>query len=77
MTGSKRGKILGVDASDESQNIRAHVPMASVLNYAPELRSLTGGRGNFVMEFAYYDDVPEHITQKIIERVKQEKEQKE
>lgn len=74
---SKRGKILGVDASDDSQNIRAHVPMASVLNYAPELRSLTGGRGNFVMEFAYYDDVPEHITQKIIERVKQEKEQKE
>ncbi|MGV7220207.1 MAG: elongation factor G [Nitrospinales bacterium] len=65
---SKRGKILGVDAQDDTQSIRAHAPMASVLNYAPELRSMTGGRGNFIMEFAYYDDVPEHITQKIIEQ---------
>lgn len=74
---SKRGKILGVNAEGDSQNISAHAPMASVLNYAPELRAITGGRGNFVMEFAYYDDVPEHITQKIIEKVNLEKEQKE
>ena len=74
---SKRGKILGVDAQDDTQNIRAHAPMASVLNYAPELRAMTGGRGNFVMEFSSYDDVPEHITQKIIEQTKLEKEHKE
>lgn len=73
---SKRGKILGVDASDDTQSIRTHVPMASVFNYAPELRSMTSGRGNFVMEYAYYDDVPEHITQKIVEQAQQEKEQK-
>lgn len=67
---SKRGKILGVDANDDNQNIRAHVPMASILNYAPELRALTSGRGIFVMEFDHYDVVPEHLTAKIIEEAK-------
>lgn len=64
---SKRGKILGVDASDDQQSVRAHVPMASILNYAPELRALTSGRGIFVMEYDHYDIVPEHLTAKIIE----------
>ena len=69
---SKRGKILGVDANDDNQTIRAHVPMASILNYAPELRALTSGRGIFVMEYDHYDIVPEHLTVKIIEEAKQE-----
>ena len=69
---SKRGKILGVDANDDNQSVRAHVPMASILNYAPELRALTGGRGVFVMEFDHYDVVPEHLTAKIIEESKKE-----
>ena len=69
---SKRGKILGVDANEDNQNIRAHVPMASILNYAPELRALTSGRGIFVMEFDHYDIVPEHLTAKIIEEAKKE-----
>ncbi len=64
---SKRGKVLGVEADEDTQNIRAHVPMASLLNYAPELRAITGGRGEFEMEFDHYDDVPEHIASKIIE----------
>jgi len=71
---AKRGKIMGVDASDEDQTIRAHVPMSSILNYAPELRALTGGRGVFVMEFDHYDEVPEHLAQKIIEEAKAEQE---
>jgi len=69
---SKRGKILGVDANDDNQNIRAHVPMASILNYAPELRALTSGRGVFVMEFDHYDVVPEHLMSKIVEESKKE-----
>ena len=69
---SKRGKILGVDANDDNQNVRAHVPMASILNYAPELRALTSGRGVFVMEFDHYDVVPEHLIAKIIEVTKKE-----
>jgi len=69
---SKRGKILGVDANDDNQNVRAHVPMASILNYAPELRALTSGRGIFVMEFDHYDIVPEHLISKIVEEAKKE-----
>lgn len=69
---SKRGKILGVDADGDNQSIRTHVPMASILNYAPELRALTSGRGMFVMEFDHYDVVPEHLTAKIIEETKKE-----
>lgn len=64
---AKRGKVLGVEAGEDTQGIRAHVPMASLLNYAPELRAITGGRGEFEMEFDHYDDVPEHIASKIIE----------
>ncbi len=67
---AKRGKILGVDANDDNQNIRAHVPMSSILNYAQELRALTSGRGVFVMEFDHYDVVPEHLTSKIVEEAK-------
>ena len=74
---SKRGKILGVDANDDNQNVRAHVPMASILNYAPELRALTSGRGIFVMEFDHYDVVPEHLTAKIIEEAKKETKEEE
>jgi len=69
---SKRGKILGVDANDDNQNVRAHVAMASILNYAQELRALTSGRGIFVMEFDHYDVVPDHLTSKIIEEAKKE-----
>ena len=69
---SKRGKILGVDANDDNQNVRAHVAMASILNYAQELRALTSGRGIFVMEYDHYDVVPDHLTAKIIEEAKKE-----
>ncbi|GJL79959.1 MAG: elongation factor G [Nitrospinaceae bacterium] len=65
---SKRGKIQGIDADDDMQTIRVHVPMAEILNYAADLRSLTSGRGMFVMEFDHYDDVPEHLSKKIIEQ---------
>jgi elongation factor G len=69
---SKRGKIQGIDADDENQTIRVHVPMAEILNYAADLRSITSGRGVFVMEFHHYDDVPEHLAKKIIEQANTE-----
>lgn len=71
---SKRGKILGIDANGDNQNIRAQVPMAAVLNYAPDLTSMTGGRGFFAMEFSHYEDVPEHIASKIVEQANKDKE---
>ena len=64
---SRRGKVLGVDSEARRQQIiRALVPMAEVLRYAPELRSMTSGRGSFSMEFARYDEVPPHLAEKVI-----------
>ena len=71
---SKRGKIQGIDADADSQNIRALVPMDEVLNYAADLRSMTSGRGVFVMAFDHYDDVPEHLAQKIIAQANTDRE---
>jgi elongation factor G len=46
--------------------IKAEVPMAEVLDYAPDLRAITGGRGDYTMDFLRYDEVPSHIAQKVI-----------
>ncbi len=69
---SKRGKIQGIDAEGDTQTIRVHIPMSEVLNYVADLRSMTSGRGMFVMEFDHYDDVPEHLSKKIIEEANKE-----
>ncbi len=62
----RRGRVLGVEAQGKLQVITAHVPMAEVLLYAPDLISKTGGRGSFDMEFAHYEEVPPHLAEKII-----------
>ena len=64
---SKRGKVLGIDAEDNHQNISAEVPMSEVLNYSADLNSMTSGKGIFTMEFDHYEDVPEHLKVNIIE----------
>ena len=64
---SRRGKVIGVEPQANSQVIRAEVPMAEVLRYAPELRSMTSDRGMFSMEFSKYEEVPSHQTAKILE----------
>ncbi len=64
---SRRGKVLGAEPKGSGQQvIRAHVPMAEVLRYAPDLRSMTQGRGDFEMELARYEEVPGHIAERII-----------
>ena len=72
---SRRGKVNGVEPMANSQLIKAQVPMSEVLKYAPDLRSMTGGRGMFTMEFSHYDEVPSHLTAKIVEAAKIEKEE--
>jgi elongation factor G len=71
---ARRGKIMGVEAKGHNQVVRAVVPMAEMLKYAPDLRSMTGGRGTFTMEFSHYEEVPAHIGQKVIEAASKEKE---
>ncbi len=71
---SRRGRVLGMDNKGKNQVISANVPMSEFLTYAPDLRSMTGGRGIFTMEFSHYDEVPSQIAQKIVEEVKAQKE---
>lgn len=62
----RRGRVLGMEAQGKIQAISAHVPMSEVLMYAPDLTSMTGGRGTFDMEFSHYEEVPPHLAEKII-----------
>jgi len=66
----RRGRVLGVDPQGSNQVVKVTVPMAEVLKYAPELRSMTSDRGLFTMEFSHYDEVPSHLTAKIIAETK-------
>ncbi len=70
---SRRGKVLGVDPKPPNQVIRAEVPMAEVLKYAPDLRSMTSGRGDFHMSFAHYEEVPPHLSEKVIKDVREQR----
>ena len=70
----RRGKVLGMDNAGKNQIINAQVPMAEFLSYASDLRSMTGGRGMFTMEFSHYDEVPAQIIDKIIEEANKAKE---
>jgi elongation factor G len=71
---SRRGRVLGMENAGKNQIINAQVPMAEFQTYAPDLRSMTGGRGIYRMEFSHYDEVPAHIGQKIIEAAAKAKE---
>ncbi len=62
----RRGRVLGMGARGKTQAISANVPMSEVLMYAPDLTSMTGGRGTFDMEFSHYEEVPPHLAEKII-----------
>jgi len=70
----RRGRPLGMEPNGNMTEIKAEVPMAEMLNYAPDLRSITGGRGEYTMEFARYEEVPAHLAQKVISAAGQEEE---
>ncbi|HUI08081.1 MAG TPA: elongation factor G [Verrucomicrobiae bacterium] len=62
----RRGRIMGVEPADGLQCIKAQVPQAELFKYASELRSMTGGRASFEMDFSHYEQVPQHVAQKVI-----------
>jgi len=70
----RRGRVLGMDSAGKNQVINANVPMSEFLTYAPDLRSMTGGRGIYTMEFSHYDEVPAQLVDKIIAEVTAEQE---
>lgn len=72
---SKRGRILGLEPRGSLQAIKAQVPMAELLKYAIDLRSLTQGRGSFTMDFDHYEEVPTRTAEEVAIRIREEKEQ--
>lgn len=71
---SRRGAVSGYETKGKNTIIRATVPMAEVLRYEPDLRSMTSGKGNFIAEFSHFQEVPHEGQQKIIEASQKEKE---
>jgi elongation factor G len=71
---SRRGRLHGMEPKGGMTTIKAEVPMAEVLTYNQALVSLTGGRGDYHMQFLRYEEVPAHIAQKLIETAKKDKE---
>ncbi|MGD0290644.1 MAG: elongation factor G [Candidatus Binataceae bacterium] len=71
---SRRGRVLGMETKGHAQVIKALVPMAEILKYAPDLRSLTSGRGSFEARFHHYDEVPAPIAEKVIKEKKEAQE---
>ncbi len=69
---SRRGRPQGMEPSGAMTEIKAEAPMSEMLSYAPDLRSITGGQGDYTLEFLRYEEVPSHLAQKIIAQATQE-----
>jgi elongation factor G len=63
---SRRGRPQGMEPVGSMTEIKAEVPMAEMLSYAPDLRSITGGQGEYTMEFVRYEELPGHLAGKVI-----------
>ena len=63
---TRRGRILGMAAEGSTSLVSAHVPMAEVQGYSPELNSLTGGRGTFDLKFDHYASLPANLTDRVL-----------
>jgi elongation factor G len=71
---SRRGRPLGMEPKGSVTEIQAEVPMAEMLDYAPDLRAITGGQGEYSMDLARYEEVPGHVAQQVVQQAQQEKE---
>jgi elongation factor G len=67
---SRRGRPQGMEPSAGMTEVKAEVPMAEMLSYAPDLRAITGGQGDYTMEFLRYEEVPGHLAQRVVEQAK-------
>ena len=64
---SRRGRVQGMEPGAGQTVVKAQVPLAEMLTYSQTLRSITGGRGDFHMEYSHYDEVPRQVQEKIIQ----------
>ncbi|MCW3026248.1 MAG: translation elongation factor [Solirubrobacterales bacterium] len=70
---SRRGRPQGMEPVGAMTEIKAEVPMAEMLTYAPDLRSITQGQGDYTLEFLRYEEVPGHLAQKVVEQATEER----
>jgi elongation factor G len=71
---SRRGRPLGMEPAGTMTEVKAEVPMAEMLTYAPDLRAITGGQGEYTMELARYEEVPTHLAQKVVSEAREDPE---
>jgi elongation factor G len=70
---SRRGHPLGMEPEGAMTQIKAEVPMSEMLSYAPDLRSITGGQGDYTLEFLRYEEVPGQLAQKLVAQASRER----
>ncbi len=73
---AKRGRVLDMSGTGSTQVIKAQVPLAEMSGYTSEIRSITSGKGSYVMAFSHYEVVPSNLAEKIIEERRKEREAK-
>jgi len=71
---SRRGRPLGTEGMGGMTDVKAEVPMSEMLTYAPDLRSMTSGQGEYTLEFLRYEEIPSHLAQKVAEKAREEAE---
>jgi elongation factor G len=71
---TKRAHVHGMEPNSGSTTITAEIPQAEILRYATDLRALTQGRGSYTMHFSHYQEVPAHVAQGLVEKLKAEHE---
>ncbi len=69
---SRRGRVLGMDKAGSNQVIKGQVPLSEILSYAPDLTSITSGRGTFAFEISHYEELPAHLKEKVIAEANKE-----
>jgi elongation factor G len=69
---SRRGRPLGMEPKGAVTEVKAEVPMSEMLSYAPDLRAITGGQGEYSMELARYEEVPAHVAQQVVQEAQRE-----
>src|SRR5262245_40115853 len=71
---SRRGRPLGTESVAGMIEVKAEVPMSEMLSYAPDLRALTGGQGEYTLDFLRYEEIPAHLAQKVADKAREEAE---
>ena len=72
---SRRGRVQGMDTVGVKSVVTAQVPLAEMMRYGNDLRSMTGGRGIYKMTFNRYDEVPGHVAEQIIAAAKKDEDE--